>query len=143
MGTKGVILTSGGRHFPLLCVTNGISDGQEEKERSSAIVEALRQEQSEVEEQQKEVIRQREAQLEAEKEQREALALQLQETKVIPPHAPTGPPPPRPPKHPLLLGPSLLTPHCWSPPLPLYSTSHHPSWYSSESAFPYPPPFPP
>lgn len=55
---------------------------QEEKERSSAIVEALRREQSEVEEQQKEVIRQREAQLEAEKEQREALAVQLQETKV-------------------------------------------------------------
>ena len=45
-------------------------------------MEALRREQSEVEEQQKELIRQREAQLEAEKEQREALALQLQETKV-------------------------------------------------------------
>ena len=56
---------------------------QEEKERSSAIVEALRQEQSEVEERQTELIRQREAQLEAEKEQREALALQLQETKVL------------------------------------------------------------
>lgn len=45
-------------------------------------MEALRQEQSEVEERQTELIRQREAQLEAEKEQREALALQLQETKV-------------------------------------------------------------
>ena len=73
---------AGTRHFSSLRVTKEHSDGQEEKERSSAIVEALRQEQSEVEEQQKEVIRQREAQLEAEKEQREALALQLQETKV-------------------------------------------------------------
>ncbi|KAL3161494.1 hypothetical protein ABBQ32_010369 [Trebouxia sp. C0010 RCD-2024] len=56
-------------------------DLKAEKERSGAVVEALRREQSEVEEMQKEVIRQREAQLEAEREQREALALQLQETK--------------------------------------------------------------
>lgn len=55
---------------------------QEERDRSNAIVEALRQETSELEEQQKELIRQREAQLEAEKEQREALAQQLEETKV-------------------------------------------------------------
>ncbi len=55
---------------------------QEERDRSNAIVEALRREQSEVEEQQNELIRQREAQLEAEKEQKEALAQQLQETKV-------------------------------------------------------------
>lgn len=61
---------------------NGPGVGQAEKERSGAVVEALRREQSEVEEQQKEVIRQREAQLEAERQQREALALQLQETKV-------------------------------------------------------------
>jgi len=45
-------------------------------------VEALRQERSEVEEQQNELIRQREAQLEAEKGQREALAQQLEDTKV-------------------------------------------------------------
>ena len=45
-------------------------------------MEALRQERSEVEEQQKELISQREAQLEAEKEQREALAQQLEDTKV-------------------------------------------------------------
>ncbi len=45
-------------------------------------MEALRQERSEVEEQQKELIRQREAQLEAEKGQREALAQQLEDTKV-------------------------------------------------------------
>ena len=64
---------------------NGPAVCQEEKERSSAIVEALRREQSEVEEQQKEVIREREAQLEAEREQREALALQLQETQVTSP----------------------------------------------------------
>jgi len=50
-------------------------------------VEALRQERSEVEEQQKELIRQREAQLEAEKEQREALAQQLEDTKVGRPFA--------------------------------------------------------
>jgi len=55
---------------------------QEERDRSNAIVEALRQERSEVEEQQNELIRQREAQLEAEKEQREALAQQLEDTKV-------------------------------------------------------------
>lgn len=55
---------------------------QEERERSSAVAEALRQERRAVEEQQAEVIRQREAQLEAEREQREALAQQLQETKV-------------------------------------------------------------
>lgn len=55
---------------------------QEERERSDAVVEALRKERSEVEEHQSELIRQREAQLEAEKEQREALAQQLQETKV-------------------------------------------------------------
>lgn len=54
---------------------------QEERDRSSAIAEALRQEKREVEEQQAEVIRQREAQLEAEKEQREALAQQLQNSK--------------------------------------------------------------
>lgn len=45
-------------------------------------MEALRQERSEVEEQQKELISQREAQLEAEKGQREALAQQLEDTKV-------------------------------------------------------------
>ena len=59
---------------------------QEERGRNAAIAEALRQERREVEEQQAEVIRQREAQLEAEKEQREALAQQLQDTKVgLPP----------------------------------------------------------
>ena len=120
---RGAIMNPNGRPCSLLHVTNGNCDGQEEKERSSAIVEALRQEQSEVEEQQKEVIRQREAQLEAEKEQREALALQLQETKVHPHPMPPPPPrhhhPPSPPSSPcpLLLAPQLpVHPHT---PLPV------------------------
>lgn len=85
MGCRHKTATAGGlitTSWFSLDVTIGHCDDQEEKERSSAIVEALRREQSEVEEQQKEVIRQREAQLEDEKQQREALALQLQETKV-------------------------------------------------------------
>lgn len=55
---------------------------QEERERSSAVAAALQQERRQIEEQQAEVIRQREAQLEAEREQREALAQQLQHSKV-------------------------------------------------------------
>ncbi len=66
----------------MLCSLRKLVCLQEERDRSNAIVEALRQERSEVEEQQNELIRQREAQLEAEKEQREALAQQLEDTKV-------------------------------------------------------------
>lgn len=66
----------------VFCVEKKVFGLQEERDRSNAIVEALRQERFEVEEQQNELIRQREAQLEAEKGQREALAQQLKDTKV-------------------------------------------------------------